>query len=146
MFVIAARHLSRPMKFVRFHFALLAGLVLFSTLLFLGCESAPFVPSVDSSHCEVYLCETFDHDLVNIFANRTQVFSEPITTKSGTNLARVTTVPATETPITLRIEVPGRHAKLVQTIDPKRGRYLMVSMDRGYQLSLTQRVDQPALD
>jgi hypothetical protein len=94
----------------------------------------------------VYLCETFDHDQVNIFTNRTQVFSEQITTKSGMNLARVTTVPALQTPVTLRIEVPGRHAKLVQTIDPKKGRYLMVSMDRSYQLSLTQRIDQPALD
>jgi hypothetical protein len=130
------------MKDVRSRFFPFAALSF--VLSFFGCATAPFVPSADSSHSEVYLCETFDHDLVNIFVNQTQVYSAQITTKA--DLAGVAAIPAKEAPIHLRIEVPGRHAKLVQTIDPKQGRYLMVSMDRNYQLSLTQRVDQPALD
>jgi hypothetical protein len=134
------------MKATNSRFVLIPAIVALAALSFSGCATAPVIPSADSKHCEIYLCETFNHDLVNISTDLTQVFSQQITTKSGTNLATVTTIPAKESPIHLRIEVPAHHARLVQTIDPKKGRYLMISMDQSYQLSVTQRVDQPALD
>jgi hypothetical protein len=131
---------------VRFRSALGTALAALVALLFSGCAGSLEIPVVNPNDCAVYLCESFNHDQVEVFAGKSRVFTGRISTQGSSNLAGSVIVPASGKPFVLKVEVPERQARLVQTIDPKRGRFVMIGMDRNYQLSITQRVDQPLFD